>query len=329
MTSGVGKMRILITGALGFIGSAVATKIAQKYGSENVVIFDNVSYSGFYSHVKHENITIFEGDLKNKKDIEICFKKHGAFDIVIHMAAESAVDKSIKIYDEFILTNILGSANLFSVCLKENISKIISINTDEIFGQLQPGEESFNENSPVKPRNIYSASKASQYLFSNAFKETYGLPVVNVCPSNCYGPRQLPEKLLPRMIYLLDKGMELPVYGTGKNIREWLFVEDAAAGIEFLIENGEIGENYTIGSGNEKTNLEILTLLASIMNKEPKFKFIEDRKGHDFRYSVNFEKIKNLGWEPAHDLEAGLFKTISWYKQNYNWLETEYKKVWG
>lgn len=324
-------MKVLITGGLGFIGSELVRKFSEyKYSPENqVVVFDNLSYSGFYEHIKAvRDVTVYNGDLNDKSSIESCFHQYNGFDLVIHAAAESAVDKSIKNYEDFINTNIMGSANLFSVCTQFCIPKVINFGTDEIFGHLDSESASFNESSPIKPRNVYSASKAAQVLMAQAFKETHNLQVINVCPSNCYGPRQLPEKLLPRMIYLLRQGKELPIYGTGKNIREWLFVSDVADAIKVIALEGKIGELYTIGSNNEMSNLDVLNLLAQGMGVVPKFKFIDDRKGHDFRYSIDFSKIRALGWEPKTSLVPGLRETISWYDRNSEWLETQYKKMW-
>lgn len=205
---------------------------------------------------------------------------------------------------------------------------VFSGNTDEIYGHLTKEGESFTELTPIQPRNIYSASKASQVLMGQAFHLTHGLPIVTVCPSNCYGPRQMPDKLLPRMIYLLNKDKALPVYGTGANVREWLFVEDLAEALVLLNNLGVPGETYNAGSSNEMANLDILKLLSAKMEKELNIEFIVDRKGHDFRYSVNFDKLQALGWKPKTSLEDGLGKTIKWYLSNLSWLEMNYKKMW-
>jgi dTDP-glucose 4,6-dehydratase len=319
-------MKVLITGGCGFIGSQVVREFVSA--GYKTVVFDSLEYSGFLEHLEGVDCTFFLGDLRDISKIEDVFVLHGDFDIVVHVAAESSVDKSIKGYEDFILTNILGSSNLFSVCLRYKVSKVVNFGTDEIYGHLKKEDSSFTEETPIKPRNIYSASKAAQILFAQAFKETFDLPVVNICPSNCYGPRQLPEKLLPRMMYLIETEKDLPIYGTGQNIREWLFVEDAARAVRLVAEKGVIGETYNVGSENEKSNLSIISVLGDILKKSYSINFVEDRKGHDFRYSVNCSKIKKLGWEPQTDIHTGLEKTVQWYKQNWSWLEKNYKAVW-
>jgi len=319
-------MKVLITGGAGFIGSQIVRDMLPR--SERVIVFDKFTYSGFREHLPETpKLTVYKGDLAGP-DIPNIFLKFNGFDLVIHVAAESSVDKSISVYDEFINSNILGSANLFKMCLAFKVPKVINFGTDEIYGDLKPGDDAFTELTPVKPRNIYSASKAGQVHMAEAFHHTFGLPVVTICPSNCYGPRQLPEKLLPRMIHLMNKGEPLPVYGTGKNIREWLFVEDVSSAVRLLAEKGVAGERYNVGSGNERTNLEILQTLADMMGKDLNVKFIEDRKGHDFRYAIDYSKIAALGWRPETDLPDGLGKTIEWYKEHAGWLENQYNKIW-
>ena len=320
-------MKILITGGAGFIGSTVVRGFAQD--GHQITVFDKITYSGFPEHIYGvKNVVLVKGDLAKKRNISDCFKKFDGFDVVIHIAAESSVDKSIKAYKDFINTNVLGTANLFDVCLKYKVSKVINFSTDEQYGDLNKDGDSFTELTPIAPRNIYSASKASQMLLGKAFHLTHGLPVVTVCPSNCYGPRQYPDKLLPRMMHLMENGKSLPVYGTGLNVREWLFVEDLAEALVVLFHKGQFGETYNVGSGNEKTNLEVLKLLASSMGKELDIEFVKDRKGHDFRYSVNFDKMKSLGWSPKTTLEEGLGKTVQWYKNNRLWLDKTYKDAW-
>lgn len=320
-------MKVLITGGCGFIGSTVVRKFVN-IGCD-VYVFDALAYSGFLEHIKGLAATFIKGDLRKKDDIEHVFETYGSFDLVVHVAAESSVDKSIKGFEDFITTNVLGSAYLFDACLRYGVPKTINFNTDEIYGHLPTHEGMFTEQTPLAPRNLYSASKAAQYMFANAFKETHKLPVVNVCPSNCFGPRQLPEKLLPRALYLMMKRKPIPVYGTGLNVREWLFVEDLADAILLLAEKGVAGETYNIGSDNERTNLDILHLMQQSAQVDMSLEFIEDRKGHDFRYSVDSSKIKSLGWKPKTQLQDALKITVDWYRENQDWLFTNYVKVWG
>lgn len=326
-------MKVLITGGAGFIGSQIVRDQLSLH-TDGIVVLDKFTYSGFSEHMPEDAVTwkdlkVFSGDLADKHVVNSLFQKYEGFDLVIHVAAESSVDKSINTYDDFINSNILGSANLFKACLDHKVPKIINFGTDEIYGDLHPGDPAFTEGTHVKPRNIYSASKAGQVHMAEAFFHTFGLPVVTICPSNCYGPRQLPEKLLPRMIYLMGKDQPLPVYGTGKNIREWLFVEDVSAAVTLLAEKGIPGERYNVGSGNERTNLEILQMLADRSGKPLNVKFVEDRKGHDFRYAIDYSKIAMLGWKPSTSLDEGLSKTLDWYKENSDWLEQQYHKIWN
>lgn len=320
-------MKVLITGGCGFIGSTVVRKFVDA--EHDVHVFDTLAYSGFLEHIAGLAVTFTKGDLRRKEDIDSLFKTQGSFDLVVHIAAESSVDKSIKGFEDFITTNVLGSSYLFDACRVHGVPRTINFNTDEIYGHLPTNEGMFTEQTPLAPRNLYSASKAAQYMFANAFKETHKLPVINVCPSNCFGPRQLPEKLLPRAIYLMLNHKPVPVYGTGLNVREWLFVEDLADAILLLSEKGVIGETYNIGSDNERTNLDILHLMQQVAQSEMSIEFIEDRKGHDFRYSVDCSKIKALGWEPKTPLQDALKVTVDWYKENQDWLFTNYVKVWG
>jgi dTDP-glucose 4,6-dehydratase len=320
-------MKVLITGGCGFIGSSVVRKFVDA--GHDVHVFDTLTYSGFAEHIAGLNVKFTKGDLRRKDNIEYVFTNYGPFDLVVHVAAESSVDRSIETFEDFITTNVLGSAYLFEACRETEVPRVINFGTDEIFGHLPTNEGSFTESTPLAPRNLYSASKAAQVMFANAFKETHKLPIINVCPSNCFGPRQLPEKLLPRAICLMMKEKPIPVYGTGLNVREWLFVEDLADAVLLLSEKGVIGETYNVGSNNERTNLDILHLMQNVAEMHMDIEFIEDRKGHDFRYSVDFTKIKSLGWLPKTPLQDALKVTVGWYKNNKDWLFTNYEKVWG
>jgi len=320
-------MKVLITGGCGFIGSTVVRRFLDQ-GYE-VHVFDTLSYSGFKEHISGLDVKFFKADLRRKDNIEHVFSNFGPYELVVHIAAESSVDKSISNFEDFITTNVLGSSYLFEACRETEVPKVINFATDEIFGHLPTHDGCFTETTPIAPRNLYSASKASQLLFANAFRETHKLPVINVCPSNCFGPRQLPEKLLPRALYLMMNSKPVPVYGNGLNVREWLFVEDLADAIILLSEKGEIGETYNIGSDNERSNLDILHAVQRLSGLYLHLNFIEDRKGHDFRYSVDCTKLKKLGWAPRTDLDEALSKTLNWYKDNRNWLEKTYENFWG
>lgn len=320
-------MKTLITGGCGFIGSTVVRKFVEA--GHDVHVFDALTYSGFHEHIVGLGVSFSKADLRRTDNIVHIFDTYGPFDCVVHIAAESSVDRSIEKFDEFITTNVLGTSYLLEACRALEVPRVINFGTDEVYGHLPSHEGTFTESTPLAPRNLYSASKASQLLMARAFRETHNLPVINICPSNCFGPRQLPEKLLPRSLYLMMKNLPLQVYGTGDNVREWLFVEDLADAVLLLSEKGELGETYNIGSDNERTNLDILTTLSQVAGLEMKVEYIPDRKGHDFRYSVDSSKIKSLGWSPKTSLEEALRKTVSWYTENQKWLDTNYKKVWG
>lgn len=319
-------MKVLITGGCGFIGSAVVRRFLSA--GYDVHVLDILSYSGFREHISDLNVNFIKEDLRKKEKIKNIFNKYGPYNLVVHVAAESSVDKSINNFDDFITTNILGSSYLFEACMHSNVPKIINFCTDEIYGHFVTAEGSFTESSPILPRNLYSASKAAQFLFANAFKETHNLPIINVCPSNCFGPRQLPEKLLPRALYLMMNNKSVPVYGNGLNVREWLYVEDLADAILLLSENGKIGETYNVGSDNEKSNLDVLHILEKASGFKLNIQFIEDRKGHDFRYSVDSSKIKKLGWAPQRSMELALSETVEWYRNNKKWFSSAYQNIW-
>lgn len=320
-------MKVLITGGCGFIGSTVVRKFIEA--GHEVHVFDALTYSGFREHISGLGVEFTKGDLRRTDNIVHVFDNYGPFDCVVHIAAESSVDKSINNFEDFITSNVLGTSYLLEACRSFGVPRVLNFGTDEVYGHLPSAKGTFTENTPLAPRNLYSASKASQLLVARAFKETHNLPVINVCPSNCFGPRQLPEKLLPRSLYLMMNNQPLQVYGNGLNVREWLFVEDLADAILILTEKGELGETYNIGSDNERTNLDILNTLARVAEMNISIDFIPDRKGHDFRYSVDSSKIKSLGWSPKTTLEEALLKTVSWYRDNKKWLYQEYTRVWG
>ena len=336
-------MKILITGGCGFIGSNFI--INQINNTNNKVInFDKLTYAASKSNLDHLNentrYSFFEGDILNKNYLIQIYKEHKP-DVTINFAAETHVDRSIDSPNDFINTNILGTLNLVQVSLdffKENKAhKFIHISTDEVFGSLNSKEPAFTEKSNYSPSSPYSASKASSDHLVTAWNRTYGLPSIITNCSNNYGPYQFPEKLIPLIISnCMDKN-KLPLYGDGMNIRDWLYVEDHCLAISEVIKNGKIGSSYNIGGNSEYTNLDIVTKICSIFDKERPLKnnskyeslisFVKDRPGHDFRYAIDSSKIRaDLGWKPLTPFEKGLKYTVKWYLKNEDWLRNIQKK---
>ena len=320
------KNNILVTGAAGFIGANFAEFFVNKHPEYNVIVLDKLTYAGNMDNLKKvmDKITFEKGDICDFKFVTELFKK---YDIngVIHFAAESHVDNSIKTPFIFTQTNVLGTHTLLEVAKQTwgegSSNKFVHISTDEVYGTL--GEEGyFTEKSPIQPNSPYSASKASSDLIALAYHETYKMNVTVTNCSNNYGPYQHNEKLIPHMIKLALKDEKLPVYGTGKNIRDWLYVEDHCEAIDLVFHNGKAGERYNIGGHNEKRNIEIVKLILKRLDKpESLIEFVEDRKGHDYRYAIDPTKIKNeLGWYPKTKFEDGIVKTIDWYLENPEWL---------
>jgi dTDP-glucose 4,6-dehydratase len=307
---------ILITGGAGFIGSEFTHQISETENSQ-ITIVDSITYAG-----RKDNLTSVAGkinfqqiDIRDKRSLESIFKEN-EFDYVVNFAAESHVDNSITGAQIFLETNIYGTLNLLELARDHGIQKFLQVSTDEVYGSLTEGfskeEDRFKTSSP------YSASKASAEHFVQAFQETFKLPTLIVRCSNNYGPRQYPEKLIPFFIKKLIANQPVPVYGSGKNIREWIHVSDCARGILRVLELGTFGEAYNISSGEFKENLEIARDLIHILNKDPELiQFVSDRKGHDFRYAIDSSKImNNLGWEPQIKFDQGLASTVDWYMNN-------------
>lgn len=312
---------ILVTGGAGFIGSNFVNHMVETYGDKyTYVVYDKMTYAADMNNLRpSEGKYIFEkGDICNlEHDIEILNKYE--IDAVVHFAAESHVDNSIKRPLSFTENNVLGTNALIEACRQvwgENSpNRFVHVSTDEVYGTLQEGDDMFVETLPLAPNSPYSASKAGSDLVVRAYGETFHMNVCITRCSNNYGPNQHEEKLIPLMIKKAKENQPLPVYGNGKNIRDWLYVEDHCIAIDTVLHKGVKGEIYNVGGNNEKTNIEIVkTILATLGKSEDLITYVEDRKGHDYRYAINSSKIKReLGWEPSVTVEEGLQKTIAWY----------------
>ena len=331
------KKKVLITGGAGFIGSHVIRKMVNKYPDYLIVNLDKLTYAGNLNNLNdienHENYKFENIDINNVKAIDSLFKKY-LFDNVIHLAAESHVDRSISNPDDFIITNVLGTLNLLNACKDNWVNSenncFYHISTDEVYGSL--GETGFfTESTSYDPRSPYSASKASSDHLVRAYGHTYSLPVKISNCSNNYGSHQFPEKLIPLIINNILNKKPLPIYGKGENVRDWLWVEDHANAIDLVFHKGKLGETYNIGGHNEWTNIDLVNLLCDIMDKKLLNKvgdsrklitYVKDRAGHDLRYAIDATKIeKELGFKPSVNFQVGLEKTVDWYLDNKNWLD--------
>jgi dTDP-glucose 4,6-dehydratase len=328
-------MKLLITGGAGFIGSEFVRQAVKK-GLKTVVV-DKLTYAGDLERLKgvKDGINFYRADITNREFIEHIFKVEKP-DVVVHWAAESHVDRSILNASPFIETNVKGTQILLDVAKEVGVNLFINIATDEVYGEL--GEEGqFYEDTPLNPSSPYSVSKASADMLGRAYYRTYGLPVITVRPSNNYGYWQYPEKLIPVVILKALNDEPVPVYGTGENVREWLFVSDCAEAVFEIIEKGKPGEIYNVGSGEERRNIDVVRSVLQLLNKpEDLITFVKDRPGHDFRYSLNTEKIeREIGWKAKVKFEEGIDKTVKWYLKNLDWakrkvedLQEYWKKVY-
>ncbi len=318
---------ILVTGGAGFIGSNFVYYQLEKHSERRVVCLDALTYAGnletLEAALKMPNFRFVKGDITDRKAVYALFEEE-SFDAVVNFAAESHVDRSIEAPEVFLKTNILGTQVLLDACRKNN-TRFHQVSTDEVYGDLPLDRPDlfFTEGTPIHTSSPYSASKASADLLTMAYFRTYGLPVTISRCSNNYGPYHFPEKLIPLMIANALENKPLPVYGEGKNVRDWLYVKDHCKAIDMILENGRIGEVYNIGGHNERTNLEVVKTVLKILGKsEELIHFVKDRPGHDMRYAIDPTKIKNeLGWYPETDFDSGIRKTVDWYLNNRTWWE--------
>ena len=316
--------KILITGGMGFIGSNFIRLMLEKFPDNKFINFDKLTYAGNPENLQEiegrANYQFIKGDICDARMVDAVMKKS---DSVVHFAAESHVDRSIEGSNEFIPTNVFGTDVLLNSALKYGVEKFIMISTDEVYGDIPPGEFS-KEKDRLVPRNPYAASKAGAELLAHSYYETHGLPVIITRSSNNYGPYQFPEKLIPLFITNILQGKKVPLYGDGLNIRDWIYVEDNCKAIARILEKGKLGDIYNIGGDNERSNIDITNALLSALGKDDSMiEYVEDRKGHDRRYAMDSSKIKNeLGWEPETIFSVGIRKTIEWYKENPEWWRT-------
>jgi dTDP-glucose 4,6-dehydratase len=315
-------MKILVTGGAGFIGSNFIHYWLQNNPEDSIVNLDLLTYAGNLKNLadleNNPRYKFVQGNICNAELVNELVK---GVDLIVHFAAESHVDRSIKNSADFIKTNVEGTRILLEAAKNNGNIRFHHISTDEVFGSLGVGDAPFNENTPYDPRSPYSASKAASDHLVRAYYHTHNLPITISNCSNNYGPYQYPEKLIPLFITNLIEGKKVPVYGEGRNIRDWIHVNDHNRGVELIIKKGRIGETYCLGGKSEKTNLEITTKILELMNETTdKIEYVADRLGHDLRYAIDFSKAKaELGFEPEISFESGLQETINWYKNNEAW----------
>lgn len=321
-------MKLLITGGAGFIGSNFIFYMMNKYPEYHIICLDKLTYAGnlstLASVMDESNFRFVKADICNREEVYQLFGEEQP-DIVVNFAAESHVDRSIEVPSIFLQTNIVGTSILMDACRKYGIKRYHQVSTDEVYGDLPLDRPDlfFTEETPLHTSSPYSASKASADLLVLAYHRTYGLPVTISRCSNNYGPYHFPEKLIPLMIINALHDKKLPVYGTGENVRDWLYVEDHCSAIDLIIREGRVGEVYNIGGHNEKTNLEVVkTILKELGKGEDLITFVKDRPGHDRRYAIDPAKIHcELGWLPQTSFAEGIKKTIKWYLDNEDWWQ--------
>ncbi|MBO9131519.1 dTDP-glucose 4,6-dehydratase [Bacillus sp. 165] len=318
-------MKLLITGGAGFIGSNFVRYMVAKYPQYHIVNLDVLTYAGNLENLKDiesaANYTFVKGDIADRDCVNDLFEKQ-RFDYVLNFAAESHVDRSITNPDIFVKTNIQGTQILLDAAKNFNVKKYLQVSTDEVYGTL--GETGyFSETTPLAPNSPYSASKAGADMLVRAYHETFGLPVNITRCSNNYGPFHFPEKLIPLMIINALNDNQLPIYGNGLNVRDWLHVEDHCQAIDLVLHEGRDGEVYNVGGNNERTNIDIVkTILKHLKKPETLIKFVQDRPGHDLRYAIDATKLRTeLGWQPNYTFDTGIKQTIEWYLNHRDWWE--------
>lgn len=310
-------MRILVTGGAGFIGSNFVHYTLKKHPDYEIVVLDKLTYAGRKENLQDtmDKVTFIQGDITKKEDVEKTAKD---CDWIVNFAAETHVDRSIIEAGTFVLTDIYGVHNLLEAARKYDTSRFEQISSDEVYGQISEG--SFKENEKLTPRNPYSASKAAADLLCRSYFETYALPIVITRSTNNYGPFQHPEKFVAKTIIYALLNKPIPVYGTGENVRDWLYVEDNCEAIDLVLHKGRSGEIYNVAAKEELTNIQVVKTILRLTNKpETLIEYVKDRPGHDLRYSLDAEKIRKLGWKPRTKFEEGIKKTLQWYRQSAKW----------
>ena len=321
-------MKMLITGGAGFIGSNFVYHILEKYPDYQVICFDKLTYAGnmetLAEAMENPQFTFIKGDIADRKVVYALFKQYEP-NIVVNFAAESHVDRSITDPDIFLKTNVIGTGVLLDACRVFGVRRYHQISTDEVYGDLPLDRPDllFTEKTPLTTSSPYSASKAGADLLCEAYARTYNMPITISRSGNNYGPYHFPEKLIPLMIANALSGKELPVYGKGENVRDWLYVKDHCVAIDLILHDGKDGETYNVGGNNERTNLDVVkTILKELGKPEGLIKYVTDRPGHDLRYAIDATKISNeLGWQPTTKFDDGIKMTIEWYLDNRSWWE--------
>jgi dTDP-glucose 4,6-dehydratase len=311
------QMKVLVTGGAGFIGSNFVHYMLREHLNYEITVLDKLTYAGRKENLQDvwDKITFLKGDITKREDAEKAAKNS---DCIVNFAAETHVDRSIIEAGTFVLTDVLGVYNLLESIREFDKARFVQISTDEVYGHILKG--SFKENDKLNPRNPYSASKASAELLCRAYFETYGLQVIITRSSNNYGPYQHPEKLIPKTIIHALLNKPIPVYGTGENVRDWLYVNDNCEAIDLCLHKGKSGEIYNMAANQELENIQVVKTILKLLNRsESLIRFVKDRPGHDLRYSLCTEKIQELGWKPETKFKVGIKKTLQWYRQNVEW----------